>query len=206
VFDMGAGVAAEEAVLPEQVPDDELLPPAEDRPTPAAQELAAQTAELQDLRRAVEAFHDRSRAQEDVIGRMQARIEDLQADQVRALLGPVATQLATLHGELSELGSRDADATTTAQVLREVGLLVQRVEAGLESLGMETVDAAPGVPFDRRRHTAVRRVPTGDRELDQTVASVVRQGFCTEGAERASVMARVTVFQYDPASAGTDES
>ena len=186
---MGAGTTADEAVLPEQVPDDEFT---------------ALTAELRQLRRAVEGFHDRSQAQEDVIGRMQARIEELQADQVRALLGPVATQLATLHGELSEFAGRDPAATTAEQVLKEVGLLLPRVEAGLESLGMETVDAAPGVPFDRRRHTATRRVPTIDPALDQTVATVVRQGFAAEGAARAAVMARVSVYEYAPAAGAPD--
>jgi molecular chaperone GrpE (heat shock protein) len=205
---MGAGAVADDAV---ELPDDDALPVPDGQAQPAGEPVAtparsidAQTAELQELRRCVDRFHERSQAQEEVIARMQARIEDLQADQVRALLGPVATQLATLHGELSELASRDPAAMTVERVTKEVGLLVQRVEAGLESLGMETVEAAPGVPFDRRWHTATRRVPTGDPARDQTVAAVVRQGFGAEGAARASVMARVTVYQYDPELAAPD--
>jgi molecular chaperone GrpE (heat shock protein) len=186
------------AAAPAAVPD---VPPTEtaEHPTDAlAGTLERQTAELGLLRAQVEAFHERSRAHEDVISRMQARIEDLQADQVRALLGPVATELATLHGELAEIAGRDPGSMTVERVTKEVGLLVHRVESGLELLGMQTVAAAPGVAFDRRWHSAIRRVPTGEPDLDQTIASVVRQGFGAEGATRASVMARVAVYQYDP--------
>ncbi|MCZ2817259.1 nucleotide exchange factor GrpE [Modestobacter sp. VKM Ac-2984] len=171
-----------------------------------ADALATYTAALAELRGQVERFHDRAQAQEQVIERMQERIEDLQADQVRALLGPVATELATLHGELSEIAGRDPATMTAEQLAKEVGMLVHRVESGLELLGMETVGAAPGVAFDRRWHTATRRVPTGDPDRDGTIAAVVRQGFGAEGSTRATVMARVTIHQYDPTLAAGDAS
>jgi molecular chaperone GrpE (heat shock protein) len=163
-----------------------------------AEALTAQASDLAAIRTQIERFHDRSRAQEDIIGRMQARIEELQADQVRALLGPVATQLATLHGEIVEIASRNTAAPSWDRVAKELGMLALHVESGLELLGMVTVGAAPGTGFDRRWHTATGRTPTADRGLDKTVAAVLRQGFGIEGAQKATVPARVIVYQYDP--------
>lgn len=160
--------------------------------------LADQLHELAALRDEVGRFHQRAGAQESVIDRMQKRIEELQADQVRALLSPVATELATLHGELTEIAARAGQLPPPETLERELSLLTHRVETALERLGMESAAAAPGVAFDRRWHAAVRRVPTDARERDQTIAAVFRQGFSPEGASRATVMARVTVYQYDP--------
>ncbi|MCZ2826074.1 MULTISPECIES: nucleotide exchange factor GrpE [unclassified Modestobacter] len=205
VHDSGAVAPVGREAAPSETLDGSTSPAGEPRQA-FALSLEAQTAELRDLRLQVQRFHDRSRAQEDVIERMQTRIENLQADQVRALLGPVATELATLHGELSEIASRDPDTLTVERVTKEIALLVQRVESGLELLGMEPVGAAPGVTFDRRWHSATGRVPTDDPDRDQTIASVVRQGFGAEGAARATVMARVAVYQYDPQLAAPQDS
>lgn len=160
--------------------------------------VSTQAAELALMRQQVERFHDRAQAQEEVIARMQARLEALQADQVRALLGPVAGELAALHGELAEVADREPALLTPERLNKELKVLLVHVESALDKLGMQTVAAAPGSPFDRRWHSAHRGVPTAAAELDQTVAEVLRHGFAREGATRAAVPALVAVYQYDP--------
>jgi molecular chaperone GrpE (heat shock protein) len=185
------------AVPDRQVSASHVRPEPEDEPLRSMSEgLLKLAGEVTVIRSQSERFHERSQAQEDIISRMQARLEELQSDQVRALLGPVAAQLATLHGELSDVATRRLESLSPAAIAKELSILLQRVESSLELLGMATVGAAAGAPFDRRLHTATRRIPTGDFTLDQTIATVVRQGFGLEGADRATVPARVAVYQY----------
>ena len=143
-------------------------------------------------------FQERSAAQESLIARMQQRIEDLQGDQVRALLSPVYQELASLHADLTEAAGKDYSVIPPERLARELSFLVSRVDTALQLLGLESVGAAAGVQFDSRLHSAVRRVPTGRESLDGMIEDVQRQGFIFPGAAKASMYARVTVYAYDP--------
>jgi molecular chaperone GrpE (heat shock protein) len=143
-------------------------------------------------------FQERSAAQESLIARMQQRIEDLQGDQVRALLSPVYQELASLHADLTEAAGKDYSVIPPERLARELSFLVSRVDTALQLLGLESVGAAAGVQFDSRLHSAVRRVPTGRESLDGMIEDVQRQGFIFPGAAKASMYARVTVYTYDP--------
>jgi molecular chaperone GrpE (heat shock protein) len=143
-------------------------------------------------------FQERSAAQESLIARMQQRIEDLQGDQVRALLSPVYQELASLHADLAEAAGKDYSVIPPERLARELSFLVSRVDTALQLLGLESVGAAAGVQFDSRLHSAVRRVPTGRESLDGMIEDVQRQGFIFPGAAKASMYARVTVYTYDP--------
>ena len=143
-------------------------------------------------------FQDRSAAQESLIARMQQRIEELQGDQVRALLSPVYQELASLHADLTEAAGKDYSVIPPERLARELSFLVSRVDTALQLLGLESVGAAAGVQFDSRLHSAVRRVPTGRESLDGMIEDVQRQGFIFPGAAKASMYARVTVYTYDP--------
>jgi len=150
------------------------------------------------LRADFSTFQERSAAQESLIARMQQRIEDLQGDQVRALLSPVYQELASLHADLTEAAGKDYSVIPPERLARELSFLVSRVDTALQLLGLESVGAAAGVQFDSRLHSAVRRVPTGRESLDGMIEDVQRQGFIFPGAAKASMYARVTVYTYDP--------
>jgi molecular chaperone GrpE (heat shock protein) len=150
------------------------------------------------LRADFSTFQERSAAQESLIARMQQRIEELQGDQVRALLSPVYQELASLHADLTEAAGKDYSVLPPERLPRELSFLVSRVDTALQLLGLESVGAAAGVEFDSRLHSAVRRVPTGRASLDGMIEDVQRQGFIFPGAAKASMYARVTVYAYDP--------
>lgn len=187
----GAEPGADESVVaaePDPDPVEEAVAEA-----PAADVVAAS---IDGLRVAVERFHERSRADEDVIARMQERIESLQADQVRALLGPVVNELAALLADFTEAAELDYPALGLDRVAKEFSYLGTRVENALDLLGVASVDAQPGLPFDSRVHQAVRQVATADPVLDKTIASVQRQGFTFAHAAKPALYARVTVYAY----------
>ena len=152
---------------------------------------------IQHLQSTVEALGERSRADQDIIARMQARLEALQADQVRALLGPVVTELAGLHADFAEAAARDYEALGVARVRKEFSLLGDRVENALDQLGAVSVGVKPGQAFDSRLHTAARQTPTGDPARDKTIAAVLRQGFAFQHESKPALYARVNVYRYD---------
>jgi molecular chaperone GrpE (heat shock protein) len=160
--------------------------------------VMAVAAAIADLRAHFSTFQERSAAQESLIARMQQRIEELQGDQVRALLSPVYQELASLHADLTEAAGKDYSVLPPERLPRELSFLVSRVDTALQLLGLESVGAAAGVQFDSRLHSAVRRVPTGRKSLDGMIEDVQRQGFIFPGAAKASMYARVTVYAYDP--------
>ena len=69
--------------------------------------VVAVTEAIAGLRADFSTFQERSAAQESLIARMQQRIEELQGDQVRALLSPVYQELASLHADLMEAAGKD---------------------------------------------------------------------------------------------------
>lgn len=154
---------------------------------------------IRELQAIVEKHHERSAAQEHLLQRLQGRVDDLQRDQVRTLLGPVYEQLASLHADLAEVADRHRAAHDPGSLGKELSYLVTRVDSALQLLGLESVAAAPGIAFDSRLHAATRLVPTGTTSLDRTIERVHRQGFSFPGAKKVSMHARVSVYEYDPA-------
>lgn len=160
--------------------------------------VMAVAAAIAGLRADFSTSQERSAAQESLITRMQQRIEELQGDQVRALLSPVYQELASLHADLTEAAGKDYSVLPPERLPRELSFLVSRVDTALQLLGLESVGAAAGVQFDSRLHSAMRRVPTGRKSLDGMIEDVQRQGFIFPGAAKASMYARVTVYAFDP--------
>lgn len=173
-----------------------------DLSTDTATRHSEMLAAIRHLQGIIETVGERSRADQDIISRMQARIEALQADQVRALLGPVVTELAGLHADFAEAALRDYEVLGLARVKKEFGLLSSRIENALDLLGAVSVDAKPGQVFDSRLHTAARQTPTADAALDKTIAMVLRQGFAFQHEAKPALYARVNVYRYDSAPDG----
>lgn len=163
-------------------------------------QASTESAKLDELRAAIDRLTGLLRADQEVIGRMQGRIESLQRDQVRALLGPVVTELANLHAALAESSTRDYERLGFDRVRKDFSLMTDRVENALDVFGAESVDARVGAVFNSRAHQAVKLVATEDPALDKTIAGVERQGFRFEPEGKPALYARVQVFTYEEAS------
>lgn len=187
-------VVTEEPVVDAAAPGDESAAspaPAEATPDPV---LVA----VERMEAAVVALQERVRADQDIISRMQARIEAMQGDQVRALLGPLVTELANLQASFAEAAGRDYERLGFERVRKEFDLLGDRIEAALDVVGAISLEAEPGVAFNSRIHSAVRQVPTTDPAQDKTIAAVSRQGFTFDPAGKPALYARVVVYGYAP--------
>lgn len=169
-------------------------------PEPLAPATSGDTAKFDDLTAAVDRLSERLRADQDVIGRMQSRIEALQGDQLRALLGPAVIELANLHSAFVEATARDYERLGLDRVRKEFDVLLDRVESAIGALGAESIGARVGQPFDSRTHQAVKQVPTSDPAFDKTIAGVVRQGFTFDHAGKPALYARVQVHAFDGAT------
>lgn len=163
-------------------------------------------AQLAELTSTVGRLSERIGADRDVIGRMQARIEALQGNQVRALLAPAVTELANLHAALGESAGRDYERLGFERVRKEFTLLADQLETAIDVLGAESIGAQVGDAFDSRMHQAMRRVPTTDPVLDATIAAIIRQGFTFEAEGKPALYARVAVYSYEAPFVSEEES
>lgn len=150
------------------------------------------------LTAAIDRLSQQIAADQDLISRMQSRIETLQGDQVRALLAPAVTELANLHAEFAESAGRDFERLGFASVRQEFGQLSDHIETAIDLLGAVSLDVQIGDPFNSRVHQAIKKVPTGDSALDRTVAAVIRQGFTFDPTGKPMLCARVWVYSYEP--------
>lgn len=162
----------------------------------------ALAAEFAAMKGALERFHGRAEQYESIIRRMQGRIEELQADQIRELLKPVILKLASLHtvamAAEERASARDDDASR-----KDFDYFVSEIEESLGLLDIESIGVSVLDEFDAARHAARRRVDTDDASLDRRIAKVLRQGFTFVGAERTFIPAQVTVYRH--ASSGHAE-
>lgn len=158
--------------------------------------LNSVTAALQGLEAQVRGFHARAENYEQIVRQMQSRIEQLQGDQVQALLKPVIQRFAGLHAQATEASEVARERGETAE--KDFSFFAVAIEEALGLVDIESVGAAPAVEFDSGRHHASRIVPTHDPELDQRVQRVLRQGFTYAGAPRVFLPAQVSVYRYDP--------
>lgn len=193
-------------------PDAELAKPAEGGSTdgdvtqldalsvdPPLSELttALKSLEVQTL-----AFHTRAENYEQIIRQMQSRIEQLQGDQVQALLKPVIQRFAGLHAQAIESSEQARDRLEAAE--KDFSFFAVAIEEALGLVDIESVGASPSVEFDPRKHHASRIVATGDPELDKRIQRVLRQGFTYAGAPRVFLPAQVSVYRYEPVQVPAD--
>lgn len=158
--------------------------------------------ELEDDRvvRALEAMNgtwSRVLGELTLAARMHDRITELQADQVNALLSPVARHLIRLREQILDAAGRCATASVP-NVSEQLDFFAEGVQDALEMLGVEEVAPAVGSVFDRSRLRAVERIVTPHAEQDRTVARTVRPGHAFVGAGSALKPADVGVYVYDP--------
>lgn len=148
------------------------------------------------LEEQVRRFHVRSETQEQIIRQMQGRIEQLQGDQVQALLKPVLRRFAGLHAQAAEAAERARERGEKAE--KDFDFFMDAIEESLGLIDVESVAAAPSAEFDPAKHHAARVVPTSDAEMDKRVHRVLRQGFTYVDADRVFLPAQVSVYRYQP--------
>ncbi len=182
-----AGTSETVSALPEPT-SDEVQP----------HEANTEQIKIDELAAAVDRLTERLYADQEVIGRMQSRIESLQGDQIRTLLGPAVTELANLHAAFAEAAERDYERLGFDRVRKEFTLLGDHLDSCIDVLGASSVGARVGDPFDSRIHQAIKQVPTGDATLDKAIANVVRQGFTFDPNGKPALHARVSVYVFDP--------
>lgn len=143
----------------------------------------------------VQRFHTRAESYEQIVRQMQSRIEQLQGDQVQALLKPVIQRLARLHAQAAEASRAASERGETKA--NDFDYFVLAIEDALGLIGIESVGAVPSQEFDSGKHHAIRSVGTHEPEQDKRIERVLVQGFTYLGAPRVLLPAQVSVFSYE---------
>lgn len=171
--------------------------------SPTPQELLAA---VRGVEQQAKAFHVRAENYEQIIRQMQSRIEQLQGDQVQALLKPVIQRFAGLHAQAVEASEQARGRGEAAE--KDFDFFGVAIEEALGLVDIESVAAGPSVEFDPSKHHASRMVTTDDPSLDRRIQRVLRQGFTYVGASRVFLPAQVSIYRYEPstetAGAGSD--
>lgn len=159
------------------------------------------TAELADVLKNLNAqianFHERAAANEALIAKMHARIEQLQNGETKKLLKPVSTQLIALYSDLEDAAASLRPDTSIEQfggLLTNFSLMVEQI---LDNLGLTSLQTAAGDDFEPRMHHAIKKVDTHDPASDRKVVAVLRQGFIEPGEAKPFAPSRVSVYRYD---------
>lgn len=152
-------------------------------------------AALDGLEERVRGFHDRAENYEQIIRQMQNRIEQLQGDQVQALLKPVIRRFAGLHSQAAEAAERARGRGEKSE--KDFDFFMDSIEEALGLIDVESVEAEPSAGFDSAKHHAARVVTTDDPEKDRRVHRVLRQGFTYVDADRVFLPAQVSVYKHE---------
>jgi molecular chaperone GrpE (heat shock protein) len=194
--------AAESAQIAE--PTDSL--PAAEHGTPdLAAQLERTHAVVERIDTSLVAFHQRAAEYEATNRLLHTRVEELQQDQVRALLKPVFERLASLHAQAAEMA--DKNRPTDAGSADEFDYFATMINELLALYDLDSVAAMAGQVFDSKKHHAARIKTTDDKALDGIVHKIHRQGYTLAGADRVLLPARVSVYRYaapEPAPATGD--
>lgn len=167
-------------------------------PSAEPDRLSAIEQSLADALTATRSFADRAAFYETLVRQLQSRVEALQVDQIQELLGPVLQRLAVMLTHVSESLARAQQQDPGYDASVEFEYFESTIIEMLALVNVDSVGAAPGVPFDRTLHAARLSVTTDDPALDGTIAKVMRQGLVRTGAERAFLPAQVCVNRYVP--------
>ncbi|MBE2999820.1 nucleotide exchange factor GrpE [Nocardiopsis sp. HNM0947] len=182
----------------EPVPGAETPDPPAPEPDPGVTDPPSPdgvAAAVDGLSEQVRGFHARADNYEQIIRQMQNRIEQLQGDQVQALLKPVIRRFAGLHAQAAEAAERAGERGERAE--KDFDFFMDTIEEALGLIDVESVEAEPSAEFDPAKHHAARVVTTDDPEKDRRVHRVLRQGFTYADADRVFLPAQVSVYRHE---------
>ena len=116
------------------------------------------------------------------------RMEKETREASESMTKSLVAKLLVVQDEL-DLAAKNAEAGTENAELKEgIGMVRKNLEAALESVGVQRVDAL-GKPFDPSVHEAVERAP-GDSDRDMVVEEI-RPGFTFRGQLMRPAMVKV---------------
>ncbi|WP_017613529.1 nucleotide exchange factor GrpE [Nocardiopsis salina] len=161
----------------------------------AAPASEGMSASVEGLAEQVRGFHARADNYEQIIRQMQNRIEQLQGDQVQALLKPVIRRFAGLHSQAAEAAERARERGEKSE--KDFDFFMDSIEEALGLIDVESVEAESSTEFDPAKHHAARVVTTDDPEKDRRVHRVLRQGFTYVDADRVFLPAQVSVYKHE---------
>lgn len=175
----------------EPVPTEPESEPSEAEAEPDA---AAAMLAVQALQTELAASHTRAAAREDLILRLHEEVQRLRVGERAALLRPVIVDLGRLRNTLADQAARSPDPAL-AILFAGFGDDVTRT---LERIGVEAIVAEPGDAIVTGTHRVTGIEPTGDTELDQTVASAEADGYRDTMADKVIAPAQVRAWRHEP--------
>lgn len=164
-----------------QVPDETMITP-EDI-----------TSELDNLRRDLQQTNDRYLRLAAEFDNYRKRVERERTDAFARAQGDVVRRVVDVVDDLERVSQFD-QATPAAALLEGVRLVEKKLQNVLESLGLETVDAA-GAIFDPETMEAIATTAAEHPEEDDVVADVFQRGYRFKG--QLLRPARVRVKKYE---------
>ena len=113
-----------------------------------------------------------------------------------AMAKDLVTKLLVVQDELDLAAKHAAGGTESAELKEGIGMVRKNLEAALESVGVERIEAV-GKPFDPSVHEAVAKAQ-GDSDRDMVVEEI-RPGFTFRGQ-----LLRPTMVKVELASKATE--
>jgi molecular chaperone GrpE len=172
---------------------------AEESAGPVLNATKALNATVEGLAFQVAREHDRAKAREAVIDRLQEETQRLRAGEARELLRPVLADLRQLRDDL--LGQArslpESISSDKAAVLLES--YADSVVTILERYGVTPVRPELLASFDPRRHRAAGVRETSDPEVAGTIAAVLSDGY--ETVDTGALVGPASVVVYRQAGA-----
>ena len=158
-------------------------------------EVAALRQELVDEKKKNEELLTRLMYAQADIENYRKRMDREAKEASESLTKSLVTKLLVVQDEL-DLAAKHAEGGTKSAELKEgIGMVRKNLEAALESVGVERIEAV-GRPFDPSIHEAVEKTQ-GDSETD-VVVEEIRPGFTFRGQ-----LLRPTMVKVDLASKAT---
>ena len=163
--------------------------------------------------RVLEAFENKlayDRSKDVQVDRLHEELLQHRSDLVGQTVRPLVRDVIRLHDDIGRLVSalreNSPDEPVPEGFIRLLEGLQQDVELMLEHNGVDGYRNEAGGRFEPGRQRVLRTVPTGDRDIEGTVAHSVRPGFEQNGqvVERERVI--VYRFEAPPAEHRAGES
>ena len=152
--------------------------------------------ELARLTEVITDFHERSRESDELIRKLRARIEVLEAEQTLLNSKPLVRKLARMHAGLAYPKAKpDSGVYWDSDDLANGVLAMEDV---LDEMDVKSIEAKIGDHYDASKHNAKDVVITDDPNLDKTINRVITQGFTYINSPRVLFPADVVIAKYEP--------
>lgn len=123
------------------------------------------------------------------------RIEELQGDQVNALLKPAATEIYRVLSQVDRWCSQ-VELTGSIKPDKRFDFIIDGLIEALEALGLNEIPVYIGDAFNKKIHHGSQTIETDDVMKDKTIAQVLQRAFSFTNAGKTAFPASVAVYAY----------